>query len=189
MRNQQAEAESAPLLAMTPARKTRGRTALRVALVATLAGTACSESRPPLYPTSFLSSAATGAAPPAPIPTPTPPPPTVTTIVVGDVVDGKVSLRDPSCTLHNGFPVPCRLFELTARQNGTLIVHLNWDAYYWDSLLLLRIDDLYFSSGPAPFSPIVGRQSVVAGRSYNLAVGMFATGEGTCAFTLTTVIE
>ncbi len=83
-----------------------------------------------------------------------------------------------------------RRFQLTAPQDGMLVVKLSWDAYYWDTLLLLRIEDTNVPSGPASFSPIIGRAPVAAGRTYYLAVGFLAVRHAPITdFTLSTVVD
>ena len=145
---------------------------LAVMICLSLSATACGESNRLPLPTQ----------PSAPVqpsnPIPPPPDQTVRTIAAGDVVRETLSSWSD------------RRFQLTAPQDGMLVVKLSWDAYYWDTLLLLRIEDTNVPSGPASFSPIISRARVAAGRTYYLAVGFLAVGHAPITdFTLSTVVD
>jgi hypothetical protein len=128
-------------------------------------------------------------------PTPTQPPVTpprgavVRALSVGEVVEDSVSWNDPSCTSSSG-RITCRWFSVTAPRDGTLVARVSWDVYYWDTLLQLRVGDTVIPSVACGYSPIVGRSSVVAGRTYHLGVGLCAAGSlPVSGFTLTTEME
>jgi hypothetical protein len=126
--------------------------------------------------------------------TPSPPsmPQGVREITIGESVTGNILGAWPPCTTNSqGSPVPCRYYAFTPTSSGRLTVTLTYDAIATDTILLLRLEDTNFEPVARPWSPIVGKMDVVAGRRYALEVGLDGTGEEQpyVPYTLTTVLE
>jgi hypothetical protein len=105
------------------------------------------------------------APPPAPAPpAPTPPAPvTPVRIVVGETVSAR-------------FVGQSLTYELTAPRDGTLVANLTWDPWWNESLLVLHLEETVFKPVPSQWSPVIGKLSVAAGRTYRLVVGPGGTG-------------
>jgi hypothetical protein len=113
-----------------------------------------------------------GGAPPAP--------PAIRVISVGEEVKATVDSSVP------------RLFDVIAPTDGTLAVHLAWEAAQ-PALGLDVADTKFIPLAPDGSSPIDGRLSVAAGRTYRIRVSFDLSpwdyGVQTQGFVLTTWIE
>jgi hypothetical protein len=129
--------------------------------------------KPPGGPTPIPSGVA------LPPPAPTPLPPAVQAISVGEEVKATVDSSVP------------RLFDVSTPTDGTLAVRLAWEAQ--PALGLAVADTRFIPLAPDGSSPIDGRLSVAAGRTYRILVSLDLSpwdyGSQTQRFVLTTWIE
>lgn len=83
-----------------------------------------------------------------------------------------------------------RAYKVIAPQSGTLVVDVSYDAFFWDTILEVWIEDTVTRPTTAPWSPIIARKQVVAGQTYELRVGIRGFGwEPVTEYTLATAIE
>jgi hypothetical protein len=117
-----------------------------------------------------------GGAPPDAVPAP----PAIRVISVGEEVKGRVDSSVP------------RLFDVIAPKDGTLAVRLAWEAAQ-PTLRLDVADSRFIPLAPDGSSPIDGRLSVAAGRTYRIRVSLDLSpwdyGSEDQRFVLTTWIE
>ena len=82
------------------------------------------------------------------------------------------------------------MFVLTVPRSGTLSARVDYDAFFYDIILVLRIDGTLFEPQAPIWSPVTGRLSVTAGGTYQIAVGLAGSGnDGGGKFRLTTALE
>ena len=81
-------------------------------------------------------------------------------------------------------------YRVTATQTGTLVVHVSYDAFFWDVILEVWFEDMVTRPTTGSYSPIIARRPIVAGQSYSFSVGTRAFGFMPIAeYTLTTSTE
>jgi len=131
----------------------------------------------------------TQPSPSAPAPPVIPPGPVVREIKLSEVVQDRIERHDVPCMQRGGWPVPCRLFLLTAPADGTVVAKLSWDVDYSGMILMLRIDDTEFPNAGPPWTPQAARFKIAAGKSYRVAVGLAGTDWFGGSYVLTTSLE
>lgn len=106
------------------------------------------------------------------------------------MVDGEFANYDaPPCTTLE-MRGPCLVYVLTAPTTGTLTARVDYDALYYGILLEVKIDNTTFKTNAHPWSPVIGRLAVTAGRTYQIAVGIWGADEGPVGkFKLSTALE
>ena len=157
----------------------------RIAFVACISlwALACNEPASFPFPSPTPQNSPTFSLPPT---SPEPTPPITRTVSVGEVVSDRLA---SDC----GSSAACAAvwqarFQLTAPTDGTLVVRVNWDPFYWDTYLKLRIGDRVVSSMEG--IPLVGRLRVAAGQTYVFDLGFEAVGsEPVTDFTMAIALE
>ena len=125
---------------------------------------------------SFPTRPSTPSQPPQPPPAPAIPQPR--TITIGETIKGRIEVASGQA------------YRVTATQTGTLVVHVSYDAFFWDVILEVWFEDMVTRPTTGAYSPIIARRPIVAGQSYSFSVGTRAFGFLPIAeYTLTTSTE
>lgn len=129
---------------------------------------------------SFPTRASAPSQSPQPPPAPSPPPavPQPRTLTIGETIKERIEVASGQA------------YRVTATQSGTLVVDVSYDAFFWDVILEVWIEDMVTRPTTGPWSPIIARMPVVAGQSYSFSVGIRGFGfMPTAEYTLTTSTE